>query len=137
MRCVQPNKFTHTDTHEPGIGIDMEPIGGFFRLMPGELYLASSIEFFGSDDFVPTIHGRSSAARHGLMVHLAAGFADCGWRGNLVFELVNLTPYPMMVYPGDRIAQIAFERVEGEVDLYHSTYQGQLGIVGAKSLADE
>ena len=136
MLRVQSNCLSHIDTRKKSETMPNDLVDGYFILHPNEVYLGSSVEYFGSDKFVPTIHGRSSCARHGLMVHLSAGFADCGWYGNLVFELVNMTQYPMMVYAGDRIAQIAFERVEGNIELYKSTYQWQRGIVCAKSLAD-
>lgn len=109
---------------------------GGFVLMPHELYLGYINETVGSNYFAPMIEGRSTAARHGLMVHVAAGFCDAGWVGRIVLEIQNVTRWPMIVYPGDRIAQVYFERVEGEYDLYDSTYQGQTGIVPAKGLAE-
>jgi len=71
------------------------------------------------------------------MVHLAAGFGDAGWRGQYVLEIANLNLYPVMIYPGDRVCQVAFDRIEGDVELYHSDYQGQMGIRLAKSLEDK
>jgi len=114
------------DTHRPGLSSAIMQIkGGGYLLAPGQLYLGHTVETIYSRYFVPTLHGRSTVARHGIMVHLAAGFGDVGWRGQYVLEIVNLNAYPVIVYPGDRICQVAFERVEGEVDLYDSDYQGQ------------
>jgi deoxycytidine triphosphate deaminase len=109
---------------------------GAFVFMPHQFYLGHTIEVIGSKFFAPMLHGRSTAARHGLTCHLSAGYGDCGWTGTWVLEIYNYTPYPMMVWPGDRICQVDFTRVEGEYDLYDSTYQGQSGIVPAKGLAE-
>ena len=126
------------DTHEPSrIKYQKMLDSGAFVLIPGKMYLGSTMESMGSKHFVPVLHGRSSAARHGLMVHLCAGFADVGWYGQWVLEIVNLTPYPMLVWPGDRVCQVSFERLEGEAELYQSTYQNQTGIVPGKGLGDE
>lgn len=110
---------------------------GSFLLLPNQFYLGHTQEIVGSKYYVPILHGRSTAARHGLTVHLSAGFADLGWTGQWVLEIYNYTPWPMMVWPGDRVCQVEFERAEGDYDLYNSTYQGQTGIVPAKGLGDE
>lgn len=106
---------------------------GSFRLEPNCAYLAHTIETIGSDLYVPTVHGRSTAARHGLVVHYA-GLGDLGWKGQVVLELVNLTGYPMYIKPGVRLAQICWHPVVGDIRLYNSTYQNQVGIVPAKAL---
>ncbi len=101
---------------------------------PGRAYLAHSVEVVGSDYYVPVLHGRSSVARHGLMVHYA-GLGDLGWRGQYVMELVNQTGVPIWIQPGIRIAQVSFEIPHGTIDyLYSSTYQGQAGNVPGKAI---
>jgi dCTP deaminase len=125
------------DTHQPGMSVAvLKSKAGGYLLRPGQLYLGHTIETIYSRFYVPTLHGRSTAARHGIQIHLAAGFGDVGWRGQYVLEIVNLNNCPVMIYPGDRICQVAFDRVEGDVDLYNSDYQGQQGIRLAKSLGD-
>jgi dCTP deaminase len=126
------------DTHRHGIGfpVELQSCGGFL-LQPGTLYLGHTVESIYSEYFAPILHGRSTAARHGVQVHLAAGFGDVGLKGQYVLEIVNHNKYPVMIYPYDRICQVSFERVEGNVELYHSDYQGQTGIRLAKSLADD
>ena len=96
-------------------------------------YLAHTIEVIESDKYVPIIHGRSSAARHGLMVHYA-GLGDIGWYGQVVLELVNMTDEIMFLPVGVRVAQVSWHSVEGEIELYNSTYQNQMGIVPGKAL---
>jgi len=125
------------DTHLPGSGIHERMLeNGAFLLEPGQVYLGCTVESFGSDYYVPVVHGRSTAARHGVMVHIVAGFCDAGFFGNLVLEIVNMNNVPILLYPGDRIAQVSFERIEGEYSKYNSTYQNQAGIMLAKSLGD-
>ena len=103
-------------------------------LHPRTVYLAPIRERVGSRLYAPMIEGRSSVARHGLAVHITAGFGDVGWFGHFVLEIVNLTKYPILLRPGDRIAQISFERVEGEISLYDSGYQGQSGARASKGI---
>ena len=125
------------DTHVPGSIIYEKMLdNGAFILLPGELYLGHTVETIGSKYYAPLLHGRSTAARFGIMVHLTAGFGDVGWIGKYVLELRNMTPYPILVYPCDRICQVEFEQVRN-AELYKSTYQNQNGIMPAKGLQDE
>jgi dCTP deaminase len=138
LSVVVPNDGHRINTDLPSKvqPIELDP-DGFFELLPGEVYLGHSVEYFGSPYFVPSQHGRSTTARHGILVHLSAGFADLGWVGQIVFEFANLTSHPVLLRPGRRIAQVAFEKADGDIDMqYHSTYQYQRGIVAAKGLGD-
>jgi len=126
----------YIDTHKPGAVKPVKMVGDGYILMPGTLYLGHTLEAVGSKGYAGVLHGRSTAGRHGIMVHVTAGFIDAGWSGQIVLELVNVTPYPIKIYPGDRICQVEFDKIEGEVELYSSDYQGQLGIRPAKSMAD-
>ncbi len=125
----------HVNTSLPSTVCTLYPNEeGFLVLLPGRAYLAHTVETIGSELYVPVLHGRSSTARHGLAVHITAGFCDLGFRGQIVLELVNFTGYPMLVRPGVRIAQVSFHPVTGDIKLYNSTYQNQQGIVRAKAL---
>lgn len=137
MARVKGNSFFSIDTHKPSKikHKKMTKDGGFW-LWPFCVYLSHTIEYVGSNYYVPLLHGRSSMARHGGMVHLTAGFGDIGWFGKYVLEMRNMNLLPMKVYPGDRICQVEWERVEGEYETYNSTYQNQEGIVPAKGLQD-
>lgn len=125
------------DTHRPGEGIVMEKEScGGFLLLPGKLYLGHTIETVGTNIFAPKIDSRSTAARFGVPMHLCAGFCDAGWYGQIVLEIINCNEFPVLIYPGDRVCQIYFDRIEGDLDLYKSTYQDQRGVRMAKSLED-
>ncbi|MFV4914195.1 dCTP deaminase [Microbacterium lacticum] len=83
-------------------------------LHPGELLLALSLEYLSlPDDLWGSLEGRSTWARLGLQVHATAGMVDAGFRGFLTFELQNTGRLPIVLYPGIRVAQMAFFPVEG------------------------
>lgn len=70
------------------------------------------------------IEGRSRFARIGLGVHITSGFAHPGIDNHQVLEITNLSPTPLMLYPGVRICQFVFQRCEGEGS-YRGKFQGQ------------
>lgn len=61
--------------------------------------------------FAPMCEGRSTCGRLGIEVHLSAGFGDYGFGGAFTLEIKNNFPFPIILYAGMRIAQIAFEEV--------------------------
>lgn len=136
---VMPNVgIAYIDTHLQGNVKEIKQNeDGSFTLFPNCYYLGFTLETVGSKYYVPILHGRSTAARHGLMVHASAGFGDINWFGQFVLELKNLTSVPMKIWPGDRICQVSWEHcLVDEEYQYKSTYQGQSGIVAAKGLGD-
>jgi dCTP deaminase len=87
-----------------------------FILHSGEFALAATLEFIVvPPTLVAHIDGRSSWARQGLKVHSTAGDIHPGSRGFVVFELENVGPVPIALYPGLSIAQLTFEVIEGGV----------------------
>lgn len=78
-------------------------------LHPGELMLALSLEFVRlPKDIWGQLEGRSTWARVGLQVHATAGMVDPGFSGYLTFELQNMGRIPLSLFPGQRVAQMAF-----------------------------
>lgn len=157
---VGPNSYDFTLSSEYGI-VQSNNLNGEINMMktsevaivemkdqlvflPGQAHLARSVEKFGSTHvcfngqyYIPVVHGRSTVARHGLMIHYA-GLGDTLWCGHMVLEIVNMTGYPITVKPGVRIGQVSFEPVEGAPGpFYQSTYQNQDGIVPGKALKVE
>jgi dCTP deaminase len=95
-------------------------------LVPGRLYIGSTIEYTETRNLVPGIEGRSSIGRLGIDVHATAGFGDVGFKGTWTLE-ISVTE-PVRVYPGVRVCQIYYEPVTGEIAEYTSEkYQGQRG----------
>jgi dCTP deaminase len=77
--------------------------------------------------------GKSSLARLGLQVHTTAGWIDPGFRGQIVLELVNMSPKPIVLLKGSPVAQLVFQWLDFPADRPYGTaglgshYQGQTG----------
>jgi dCTP deaminase len=89
-------------------------------MMPGQFLLAETHECFGSDHYVPLIHGKSGTARLGLFVHITADLIDIGWVGNSTLQL--FATLPVRIRPGMLIAQVSFWVPCGEIKLYRGKY---------------
>jgi deoxycytidine triphosphate deaminase len=125
------------DTHRLGKAVPLKrDKNGVYILRTGNLYLAHTVEVVHTNFYGHELMGRSTCGRFGIAPHPSTGFGDAGWKGQYVLELYNVNDCPVMIYPGDRICQIKFSRVEGDIDLYNSDYQGQMGVRLAKSLGD-
>jgi dCTP deaminase len=103
-------------------------------LWPGELYLGSTVEWTETNEHAPMIEGRSSVARLGMCVHLTAGFGDVSFKGTWTLELT--TVYPIRVFAGVPIAQIAYTTIIGERQNYNGRYQGQTDPVASRLWQD-
>lgn len=85
-----------------------------FVLKPGELYLASTLEYTESHNHVPFLEGKSSTGRLGIDIHATAGKGDVGFCGFWTLEIS--TSIPVRIYPGMPIGQLIYYVVEGEVE---------------------
>ena len=95
-------------------------------LIPGRLYLGSTLEYTETHGLVPCIDGRSSIGRLGISIHATAGFGDVGFRGTWCLEIAVVEP--VRIYHGMQFCQISYESVLGEIQEYKSKkYQGQRG----------
>ncbi len=101
----EPNRFRRLTIPDEGL-----------ILSPGQLYLARTVEYTETHDFVPMIQGRSSLARLGLFVHCASGFGDVGFCGHWTMELSAVQP--IRIYGGIRICQIAYHGLVGDIREY-------------------
>lgn len=131
------------------ITITMGPEG--YVLYPNEVYLYSCVETIGiksvkrnllqkalgiHTNICAQVQAKSSLGRLGLDIVIGpAGFIDSGFEGSLVLEL--RASRPIKVYPGMKICQIKFERVEGDIIEDYgqkpgSKYQGQQGTQESK-----
>ena len=103
-------------------------------LTPDRVYLGSSVEVIGSNEYVPIVRARSSTARLGIFVHMTADLIDLGAFGQLTLQLHAVQP--ARIYPNMEIGQITFWRTIGEKIRYHGKYQGSIGPVPSKSFMD-
>lgn len=84
----------------------------YFVLHPGELVLASTLEYLViPSDLAATVITRSSYGRLGLITATAI-FVHPWFKGCLTLELVNLGRVPLELQPGERIAQLALQLVQ-------------------------
>lgn len=98
------------------------PEGGYFVLHPGSFALALIREKTGVDaKHVGRLEGKSSLARLGLLIHTTAGFLDPGNNLKMTLELFNASPLPIRLYPGMKVAQMAFEEMSQKCEKPYGT----------------
>lgn len=112
---VNPNSYNvridtssikrHTATEMKWDNRDYAPVEDNY-LIPGEFYLASTVEAIGSRYYVPMLEGRSTAARHGVSIHVTAGFGDVGYNGRWTLEIT--VAKPIRLIPHMLIGQVFF-----------------------------
>ena len=129
-RAVIDVKEDLTDLTEMVRASEDEP----FILHPGEFVLGATAERVAlPDDIVGRIEGKSSLGRLGLLIHTTAGFVDAGFEGYLTLELSNVATLPITLYPGMKIGQISFLRMDRAAEVPYgaselgSKYRGQVG----------
>lgn len=82
-----------------------------FLLHPGMLALVPTLEWVKLPaNLQGLVTARSSWAREGLSIATAT-LINPGYKGVITFELANLGEIPIRLYPGFRIAQIAFHEL--------------------------
>lgn len=123
---VDDDHFTTVDMsdHEGPI---MIPAHGFI--------LGHTVEVLDipSDVFVIAL-GKSTYARAGLSLSITP--IEPGFRGQVVIEIANLTPKPVLLYPNEGIAQFVFFRgarpCETDYEKRSGKYQDQRGVTHGK-----
>jgi dCTP deaminase len=83
-----------------------------FVLVPGELYLASTVEYTASHKHVPILNGKSSLGRLGLSIHVTAGTGDVGFCNHWTMELFVIKP--LRIYAGMPIGQLLWFTASSE-----------------------
>ena len=121
-----------------------EKVYGEIVLLNGRFALGATREKVSlGPGIVGIVFGRSSTARLGLSIHQTAGYIDCGFgwckdQGHMgaaiTLEFLNAGPATIGLRGGDRVAQIAFMRVEGGTaeNAYSGNYQFASGVEGCK-----
>ncbi len=135
-------KHTIIDVKEPledlMLKIEIDDIDGY-TLKPGEFILANVVEITGVDNkHVGRLEGKSSLARMGLIIHATAGFLDPGNKLRLTLEIANLSPLPIRIYEGMKIAQLAFEQLDKDCERpygssgLNSKYKGDMTVQASR-----
>jgi dCTP deaminase len=89
------------------------PFESRLLLHPGSLALVPTLEWLKlPSDLMGTVTARSTWAREGLSIATAT-LIEPGYQGIVTLELANLGQIPLALYPGLRIAQMAFSTVDG------------------------
>jgi dCTP deaminase len=108
------------------------------KLFPGEVVLASTMEYVRIPrDVACDLKLKSTLGRLWIN-HSLAGWCDPGFEGEITLELQNLGPQPFILEAGRRIAQLIFIAMESEPDVAYgdpgssSHYQGQRGTTPAR-----
>jgi len=123
---VDPGRFAHSDETAGDHALEQArrqkheryeaPFGQKFLLHPGMLALVPTLEWI---KLPPNLQGivtaRSSWAREGLSI-ATASLIHPGYKGIITLELANLGQIPIGLYPGLRIAQIAFYSLSQDAD---------------------
>lgn len=113
-----PDDWTTLEFHEP------------FNLLPKQSILGVSLETWHiPDDVFTIVTGKSTYAR--VFVHVLMTPMEPAWRGQLVIEIVNMSPCLVTLYPGEGIAQAIFFRGERPMVTYagkSGKYQDQTGV---------
>jgi len=110
---IDTKKKTENYTEKITIGDDVP-----FIIHPGEFVLGSIKEYIKMpDDLVGAMDGRSSLGRLGVVVHATAASINPGWEGHLVLEITNIGKMPVALYPGQRVAKLAFHKLSSPSEL--------------------
>ncbi len=109
------------------------------KLFPGEVVLASTMEYVKIPrDVACDLKLKSTLGRLWIN-HSLAGWCDPGFEGQITLELQNLGPEPFVLDAGRRIAQLIFIAMEEEPEVAYgeegsgSHYQGQTGTTKARA----
>lgn len=86
-------------------------------LLPGRLYLGSTLEEIGSSHYVISLIGRSSIGRLGLFLQITSDLSQLGTQHCWTLELKVVQP--LLVYPNMKIGQVTFWTVDGAPESYY------------------
>lgn len=100
-----PNRYRRLAIPEDGL-----------TLQPGVLYLGRTVEHTETHGLVPTVQGRSSLSRLGLLVNPAGSLGDNGYCGTWTVEMHCVQP--VRIYAGMQVCQIAYLQMHGSGDDY-------------------
>lgn len=92
-----------------------------YLLQPNNVYLSTTHEVIGSDDYVVSLIGRSSIGRLGLFLQISADLSNLGSIHKWTLEIV--CTQPIKIYPNMILGQVSFWKPKGKITLYEGEYQ--------------
>lgn len=84
-----------------------------YVLRPGEVVLASTIEYFHLPHDVAADLKLKSTLGRSWINHTLAGWVDPGFQGTVTMELQNIGKLPYTLEYGTRVAQLIFMSIDG------------------------
>lgn len=72
-----------------------------------QMKISSRLGYLGS------MQTKSTLARWGIDICMAAGWGDCDFTTRWALEIINVSPWILPLYPGTLIGQVVFEEVRG------------------------
>ena len=94
-----------------------------FIFKPGKYYLMKTIEKVNTpENILILFRPRSTIYRSGLMIF--TGNVSPGYKGELVFGILNLGPCEVKIELGARVVHAMFFEVKGKTNLYRGQWQG-------------
>ncbi len=110
------------------------PFGLSFLLVPGAAVLATTFERLELPlDLAARVEGRATFSdRWGVLVHASEAFIDAGYTGNLVLEIVNLSPETVRLVPRTPICRLTFQVLTSHAE-HASGEHGTTAALGASA----
>jgi len=106
---------------------------GEVEILPGESFLASTIEIIGlPNNLTGTVANKSSTGRKGLFL-ASPGWVDPGFIGQLTIVMKNESMKPLPIIYGQKLWQIVFAECDPAEQSYTGHYQNSEGIVQDKT----
>lgn len=79
----------------------------------GRAIVSTGVSIAIPEGYVCLVHPRSGLAfKHGVTVVNTPGTVDAGYRGEVKVAMINHGPDHVAFAPGDRVAQLVFQKVE-------------------------
>jgi deoxycytidine triphosphate deaminase len=95
----------------------------FFIFKPGKYYLMKTVEKVNTpENILILFRPRSTLYRSGMMIF--TGNVSPGYKGELIFGIVNLGPCEIKIELGARVIHAMFFEVKGKTNLYRGQWQG-------------
>ncbi len=119
---LRKSKITHVESHQQeeiaaySELLEVDPLRGYFALHPNDLVIGQTFEYVMiPKEYYAILDGRSSLARLGIVVHATAMSVDPGFQGHISFEIVNMGPTPVKIFPLTRVARLILFKTSSEV----------------------